>query len=55
MPPAFDVTVGADARHGTLARIVARAREKDAQVLAPRVRETLDRFSVRYDIEWKPQ
>jgi fatty-acyl-CoA synthase len=50
----FDIDVGADARHGTLAQIVATARTADARALEPRLRETLDRFSVRYTFDWKP-
>lgn len=51
----FDISVGADARHGTLAHIVGTAQKANARALEPRVRETLDRFSVRYDFQWKPE
>ena len=50
----FDIAVCAHARHGMVAHICARAQRADAPSLEPRVRETLDRFNVRYDIEWKP-
>ena len=49
----FDVSVGADSRHGTLARVIATPRRAGAQALDSVVREALDRFSVRYEITWK--
>ena len=49
----FEVSVGADARHGTLACVLATPRSADARALDAAVREALDRFSVRYEITWK--
>jgi fatty-acyl-CoA synthase len=49
----FEVSVGADARHGTLARVLATPRSAGACALDAAVREALDRFSVRYEITWK--
>jgi hypothetical protein len=45
--------VGADARHGTLARVIVTPRRAGARALDSVVREALDRFSVRYEITWK--
>jgi fatty-acyl-CoA synthase len=49
----FDVSVGADPRHGTLARVVATPRHGDARAVEAAVREALDRFAVRYELCWK--
>ena len=49
----FDIAVGPDAQHGTLATIVAKPRERGARALETAVRETLDRFTVRYELQWK--
>jgi len=50
---AFDVAVGADARHGMLATVTATPRRANARSLDTAIREALDRFSIRYDIRWK--
>ena len=49
----FEVSVGPDPRHGTLARIVATEKHPGARASEARMREVLDRFSVRYDITWR--
>jgi fatty-acyl-CoA synthase len=49
----FEVSVGAEARHGTLARVIVTPRRAGARALDSVVREALDRFSVRYEITWK--
>jgi fatty-acyl-CoA synthase len=51
----FDISVGTDPRHGTLAQIVATPRQADARSLEGAVRVALDRFTVRYEITWKEQ
>jgi len=49
----FDVSVGADPKHGTLATVIATAQRAGARSLDTSVREALDRFSIRYEITWK--
>jgi fatty-acyl-CoA synthase len=49
----LEVAVGADDRHGMLARIVATPRQAGARAIEPKLREALDRFTIRYDITWK--
>lgn len=49
----FEVDVGADDRHGMLARIIATPQRADARGIEPAIREALDRFTVRYEITWK--
>lgn len=51
---AFTVEVGPDSRHGTLARIGARELRPGArETVGAAAREALDRYSVRYEIEWR--
>jgi fatty-acyl-CoA synthase len=52
---AFSVHVDADARHGTLAKIVATELTPDARNDDAQIREALDRFSVRYEFSWREQ
>ena len=49
----FDVSVGADPRHGTLATVIATAPRAGARSFDTAVREALDRISIRYEITWK--
>ena len=49
----FEVSVGADARHGTLATVIATPRRAGDRSLESAVREALDRLSIRYEIKWK--
>ncbi len=49
----FNVSVGADPKHGTLATVIATARPAGTRSLDTAVREALDRFSIRYTITWK--
>ncbi len=51
---AFMVEVGPDSRHGTLARIGARELKPGArEAVGAAASEALDRYSVRYEIEWR--
>jgi fatty-acyl-CoA synthase len=49
----FEVSVGPDARHGTLATVTAMAQEAGDRSQEPAIREALDRLSIRYEIRWK--
>ncbi len=49
----FEVSVGADPRHGTLATVIATPRRAGDRSLESAVREALDRLSIRYEITWK--
>ena len=49
----FEVSVGADARHGTLATVIATPRRAGDQSFESAAREALDRLSIRYEIKWK--
>jgi fatty-acyl-CoA synthase len=49
----FEVSVGADARHGTLATVIATPRRARDRSLESAAREALDRLSIRYEITWK--
>jgi len=49
----FEVSVAADPRHGTLAKVVGMPWQGDARALEAAVREALDRFTVRYELSWK--
>lgn len=49
----FEVSVAADPRHGTLAKVVGMPLQSDARALDAPVREVLDRFTVRYELSWK--
>ena len=49
----FQVSVGPDPRHGTLATVTATPRRAGARSLDTAAREALDRLSIRYDITWK--
>jgi fatty-acyl-CoA synthase len=49
----FEVSVGADPRHGMLATVTATPRRPDARSLDAAVREALDRLSIRYEIKWR--
>ena len=50
---AFEVTVGADPRHGMLATVSVTPRRGDRRALAAAVREALDRFAIRHEVAWK--
>jgi len=49
----FEVSVGADARHGTLATVIVTPRRAGDRSLESAAREALDRLSIRYEITWK--
>jgi fatty-acyl-CoA synthase len=49
----FEVHVGADPKHGTLATVIATPRRAGDRSLENAVREALDRLSIRYHITWK--
>ena len=49
----FEVSVGADARHGTLATVIATPRRAGDRSLESAAREALDRLSIRHEITWK--
>jgi fatty-acyl-CoA synthase len=49
----FEVSVGADPRHGTLATVIATPRRAGDRSLESAVREALDRLSIRYETTWK--
>ena len=48
----FALSVVADAKHGTLARLAARALQPGVRDAEVKLREVLDRFSLRYEITW---
>ena len=49
----FEVSVDADARHGTLATVIATPRRAGDRSLESAAREALDRLSIRHEITWK--
>jgi fatty-acyl-CoA synthase len=49
----FEVVVSADARHGTLARVIATPLRRDAGAVESAIREALGRFNIRCEITLK--
>jgi hypothetical protein len=49
----FEVSVGADARHGTLATVIATPRRAGDRSFESAACEALDRLSIRHEITWK--